>query len=59
MQLILRELPPSEGKIKVRGIVSYASQQPWLFEGSIEQNILFDSPKDKERYREVNITILL
>lgn len=53
IQLILRELPLSEGEIKIRGIVSYASQQPWLFAGSVEQNILFDSPKDEDRYREV------
>lgn len=54
IQLILRELPLSEGTMNIQGVVSYASQQPWLFTGSIEQNILFGSPKDEERYREVH-----
>jgi len=48
-------LPLIEGNISVRGIVSYASQEPWLFAGSIQQNILFGSPMDKERYKQVKI----
>lgn len=37
----------------MHGVVSYASQEPWLFAGSIQQNILFDSPMDTERYKQV------
>lgn len=55
IQLILRELPLSEGKVSVRGEVSYASQEPWLFTGSVQQNILFDSPMNDERYKQVNL----
>jgi len=47
-------LPVSEGELTVRGVVSYASQEPWLFTGSILQNILFGSPMDKNRYKKVN-----
>jgi len=53
LQAILRELPLSEGNISVRGVVSYASQEPWLFAGSVQQNILFGLPMDKERYKKV------
>ncbi|XP_026807567.1 probable multidrug resistance-associated protein lethal(2)03659 isoform X2 [Rhopalosiphum maidis] len=53
IQMILRELPLFEGTISVRGTVSYASQEPWLFAGSVQQNILFGSPMDKERYKQV------
>ncbi|XP_050059315.1 probable multidrug resistance-associated protein lethal(2)03659 isoform X2 [Aphis gossypii] len=50
---ILRELSLSEGSILVHGVVSYASQQPWLFAGSVQRNILFGLPMDKKRYNKV------
>ncbi|KAF0769463.1 multidrug resistance-associated protein 4-like isoform X1, partial [Aphis craccivora] len=50
---ILRELPIFKGKISVHGVLSYASQEPWIFSGTIQQNILFGSPMDKERFKEV------
>ncbi|XP_015377601.1 PREDICTED: probable multidrug resistance-associated protein lethal(2)03659, partial [Diuraphis noxia] len=53
LQAILGELPLSEGQIVVNGVVSYASQEPWLFAGSVQQNILFGSAMDDERYKEV------
>lgn len=53
LHAILGELPLREGSIKVNGIISYASQEPWLFAGSVRQNILFGSPYDKDRYRQV------
>ena len=50
---LLEELPLTEGTICINGVVSYASQEPWLFGGSVRQNILFGEPYNKERYREV------
>lgn len=55
LHAILRELPLSEGKITVSGAISYASQEPWIFSGSIQQNIIFDSPMDNERYKQVKV----
>ncbi|XP_059225376.1 probable multidrug resistance-associated protein lethal(2)03659 [Stomoxys calcitrans] len=54
IQTILGELPPVSGSISVNGTVSYASQEPWLFTGTVRQNILFGQPMDRRRY---NITI--
>jgi len=54
LQSILRELPISEGRISVHGVISYASQEPWIFSGTIQQNILFGSPMDEERFKRVN-----
>uniref|UniRef100_A0A1B0C9L7 Uncharacterized protein n=1 Tax=Lutzomyia longipalpis TaxID=7200 RepID=A0A1B0C9L7_LUTLO len=53
IQAILGELPATSGQIDINGVLSYASQEPWLFSGSIRQNILFGQPMEKKRYREV------
>lgn len=52
-QAILGELPPESGSIQVNGAISYASQEPWLFTGTVRSNILFGQPYDRERYRQV------
>ena len=53
IQAILGEFPCSEGKISVSGKISYSPQEPWVFSGSVRQNILFGKPYDKERYGRV------
>lgn len=53
LHAILKELPLLEGSVEVVGNVSYASQEPWLFAGSVRQNILFGLPMDKSRYKAV------
>lgn len=53
LHAILKELPLLEGSVEVVGDVSYASQEPWLFAGSVRQNILFGLPMDKHRYKAV------
>lgn len=50
---ILGELPIESGRIEINGRISYASQEPWLFSGSVKQNIIFGLPVDKSRYRAV------
>ncbi|CAH2262201.1 jg26826 [Pararge aegeria aegeria] len=53
LQMMLSELPCSTGSMDIMGSVSYASQDPWLFVGSVRQNIIFGQPFVKSRYMEV------
>ncbi|CAG9837334.1 unnamed protein product [Diabrotica balteata] len=53
LHVILQELKLVNGSVTVNGTVSYASQEPWLFAGSVRQNILFGQPMDKLRYKTV------
>ncbi|CAG9768692.1 unnamed protein product [Ceutorhynchus assimilis] len=50
---ILGELRPISGTINVKGSISYASQEPWLFVGSVRQNITFGQKFDARKYHEV------
>lgn len=53
VQVILGELPVESGELQLNGIVSYASQEPWIQQGTVQQNILFKEPLDSERYGRV------
>ncbi|XP_066258696.1 probable multidrug resistance-associated protein lethal(2)03659 isoform X2 [Euwallacea similis] len=50
---ILGELTAESGVATVNGRISYASQEPWLFVGSVRENIVFGQKFDARRYHEV------
>ncbi|XP_045472447.1 probable multidrug resistance-associated protein lethal(2)03659 [Harmonia axyridis] len=50
IHLFLKELTIKEGTMDLNGRISYAPQEPWLFSGTIRQNILFGEKYDKDRY---------
>lgn len=50
LMALLNELPIQSGLAKVRGTISYASQQAWIFSGTVRDNILFGSDYNRERY---------
>ena len=52
LQTLLGELPMYTGKIDINGEISYASQDPWIFDGSLKQNILFGKEFDTKRYND-------
>lgn len=50
---ILNETLLQSGEITLKGKVAYASQQPWILNASLRDNILFGLPMDQERYDQV------
>jgi ATP-binding cassette subfamily C (CFTR/MRP) protein 4 len=50
---LLKELPMSSGKLTVFGRKAYVPQQPWIFPGSIRENILFGRTYNSVWYEEV------
>ncbi|XP_052455081.1 ATP-binding cassette sub-family C member 4 [Carassius gibelio] len=53
LSTVLGELPAETGVIKVKGELTYASQQPWVFPGTIRSNILFGKELQPRRYESV------
>ncbi|XP_076004891.1 ATP-binding cassette sub-family C member 4-like isoform X3 [Genypterus blacodes] len=50
---ILGELPLEKGVLNVKGQLTYASQQPWVFPGTIRSNILFGKEMNPQKYENV------
>ncbi|XP_029521300.1 ATP-binding cassette sub-family C member 4-like isoform X2 [Oncorhynchus nerka] len=53
LSAILGELPHDKGVLKVKGQLTYASQQPWVFPGTIRSNILFGKALHPQKYEKV------
>ena len=53
LNAVLGELPTNSGFIEINGSISYAPQDPWVFSGSVKENIIFGQPFDEDRYMKV------
>ncbi|XP_034486870.1 multidrug resistance-associated protein 4-like isoform X2 [Drosophila innubila] len=53
LQLLLGELPIVDGRVIMQDELSYAAQEPWLFTGTVRNNILFGELYDHQRYQDV------
>uniref|UniRef100_A0A7N8Y478 Multidrug resistance-associated protein 4 n=1 Tax=Mastacembelus armatus TaxID=205130 RepID=A0A7N8Y478_9TELE len=53
LSAILGELSRESGVVKVKGELSYISQKPWIFPGTIRSNILFGKELNPQRYDRV------
>ena len=53
LQVIIGELPILKGKISFAGQIAHVPQTPWLFSGTIRDNILFGRTFDQQRYEEI------
>ncbi|GMY07387.1 ABC transporter C family member 10-like [Fagus crenata] len=49
---ILGEVPTIQGTIQAYGKIAYVSQMAWIQTGTIQENILFGSEMDSQRYRD-------
>ncbi|KAG2609544.1 hypothetical protein PVAP13_4KG049200 [Panicum virgatum] len=49
---VLGEVPKTEGTIQVCGKIAYVSQNAWIQTGTVQDNILFGSSMNKQRYQE-------
>lgn len=53
LSAMLGEICKDRGQVTLNGKVAYAPQQPWIFNASVRQNILFGSALDPARYARV------
>eukprot|EP00057_Strongylocentrotus_purpuratus_P018833 XP_011673307.1 PREDICTED: multidrug resistance-associated protein 4 [Strongylocentrotus purpuratus] len=53
LMAVLKELPSLRGSIQTKGRIAYASQQPWVFGGTIRENITFGKRFSDTKYRSI------
>lgn len=53
LQCLLGELKPLSGSVDVIGSLGYSSQDPWVFSGTVKENILFGQPFEEDWYKQV------
>ncbi|XP_063924548.1 probable multidrug resistance-associated protein lethal(2)03659 [Zophobas morio] len=53
LQTILRELFIMDGILSQEGLISYASQNPWVFSATIQENIVFNETFNNNKYLNV------
>ncbi|PIA44409.1 hypothetical protein AQUCO_01700182v1 [Aquilegia coerulea] len=50
---VLGEMHKISGKVRVCGTTAYVAQTSWIQNGTIQENILFGSPMNTQRYKKV------
>ena len=53
LQCLMGELEVLKGTVDMKGRISYASQDPWIFPGTIQENITLGHPLNKNWYEKV------
>jgi len=48
---MLNEMCRECGEVTVCGSVAYCAQEPWIFQATVRENILFKKPMEADRYR--------
>lgn len=52
LHVILQEIPLFTGEISCQGRIAWVDQRPWVFSGTIRDNILFGNSFEAHRYNE-------
>ncbi|XP_067145213.1 ATP-binding cassette sub-family C member 4-like [Centruroides vittatus] len=50
---VLGEIPITSGEVCVKGKISYASQEAWVFNATVKENILFGEEYQEDKYRKI------
>lgn len=50
---ILGEMDRLSGRVNTTGTIAYVSQQAWIQNATLQDNILFGKPMDRKRYNQV------
>ncbi|XP_031575068.1 multidrug resistance-associated protein 4-like [Actinia tenebrosa] len=53
LMAIQREIPLTSGETSCYGTMAYASQIPWIFSGTIRENIIFGKTFNEAKYRSI------
>ncbi|XP_036323349.1 probable multidrug resistance-associated protein lethal(2)03659 [Rhagoletis pomonella] len=53
LNALLGEVKINSGQIVINGKISYAAQEPWVFEGTVRDNIVFVDAYNERRYKKV------
>ncbi|CAD8158667.1 unnamed protein product [Paramecium octaurelia] len=53
LQALLHEIPFFSGQLKIQGHVAYVEQRPYIFSGTVSENILFGCPNNETHYQNV------
>ena len=57
LNLLLGEVKIHSGTMSINGSISYCSQEPWIFLGTIRENIIFGKTFDSEKYNKGTVSI--
>ncbi|CAH8436418.1 unnamed protein product [Dicrocoelium dendriticum] len=53
LRALLGDMEVFSGRLNIRGSVAYVPQEPWIFNDSLRNNVLFLKPYDPVRYKRV------
>ncbi|KAI7725280.1 hypothetical protein M8C21_011147 [Ambrosia artemisiifolia] len=53
LSAVIGEMHKISGKVRVCGSTAYVAQTAWIQNGTIQENILFGLPMDRQKYKEV------